>query len=152
MAYGPKRQITKLEDVIVPSEYWGLKAIAKRMNCSIPRLKNLAKGYHYPLTRLPARNGRAWSYYTKESLILLWYSGLIQNTRRYLLQTKPRGTTKLRENELINPDYIQASDNITDSSIHQVSCIQDSLADSLPATSDNTSATTNPNNIKDLAS
>lgn len=88
---------TPLEEIVTPTEYYGLKAIGKRMGWSQRKVKNMSVKYHYPLVRLPARTRRGWSYYCNELLIAAWYMGLVQNTRRYLLQPHKTGTDRLRE-------------------------------------------------------
>jgi hypothetical protein len=85
------------DEVVSPDEYYGLKIIAKRMNWSIAKTKNMAIKYHFPLCRLPAKHWRGWSYYSNEQLILAWYLGLISNARRFLLELK--GSKKLTTRE-----------------------------------------------------
>lgn len=149
---GTNRQKTNLAAIVVPSEYWGLKAIAKRMNCSVVRLKNLAMKYHFPLVRLPVAKARSWMYYTNEMLVMAWYCGLIQNTRRYLLQNKARGTDKLRESEPFFPGYLQLPDNIDPSCIQQVTSIQACSSPAIPLGASASGTSTNPNDINELAS
>ena len=130
MAY--RRPKTDLAQIATPTEYWGLKAIAKRMAWSPDKVKRMAIGYYFPLMRLPARTGRGWSYYTNELLLAAWYAGLLENTRKWLLQgflapkpdAKGNQSTRLREQLAPDPNYIQPIDNAPQSCSQQVSSVQ----------------------------
>ena len=114
------------------------------MAWSAVHTKTMALKYHFPLVRLPARRARGWMYYTSEDLINRWFAGLMLNTRRYLAERKPRGTSKLRESDLSPDASWQVSDIPAQSSSQQVSSIQSPL-------DTNETLDSNANNINELA-
>lgn len=148
--------VTPLEQVVTPAGYYGLKAIAKRMGMSATRVKTLARSYHFPLVRMPGRCSRGWLYFTDENLLLAWFSGMILNTRRYLLENKPTGNQSIRETSasLASPLLVpeQVPDNPTDSSIQQVTSIQACSSPAIPLDTSASGTSTNPNEINELTS
>ena len=69
-------------------EYWGLRRIAERMNCSVDYLRKLCDTMYFPLVLLPNPRRKhpknlafRWVYYTNENLIANWYLGLTQGQR-----------------------------------------------------------------------
>jgi hypothetical protein len=98
----------------------------------------MAIRYSFPIVRMPAKAGRGWLYYISDELILRWLAGLQLNTRRYLLATKPKGSTPIREEQAMLAKDIQVYDNTSVSSTQQGSVIQPS-SDLTTTSNDNAS-------------
>ena len=110
-----------------PGHYYGLKAIAAKLGCSIYSVQTKILKYRFPAFRIVGLNscgGHGYCWYSNDDLINQWWNMQVLESREFYLRTKTARNMGIREDDNYSIQD-KSGHRITTSVVNNQTCSSD---------------------------